>query len=64
VDLTDGACNKQGKNEKSAHFSRKTKRQHSEELEIDGTLMDVKQIAEKVRNACTWFTIQINAGHC
>ena len=33
----------QGKNEKSAQkFSRKTKRQYSEELEIDGTLMDVK----------------------
>ena len=43
MDLTDGARNKQGKNEKSAqNFSRKTKRQHSKELEIDGTLMDVK----------------------
>jgi hypothetical protein len=43
VDLTDGACNMLGKNEKNAqNFSRKTKRQHSEELEIDGTLMDVK----------------------
>ena len=43
MDLTDCACSMQGKNEKSAqNFSRKTKKQHSEELEIDGTLMYVK----------------------
>jgi len=39
----DGACSMQGNNEKSVqNFSRKTKRQHSEEFEIDGTLTYVK----------------------